>query len=127
MPRKFDPSTLYAPIGLYHNAVEVGPGERLVFSSGIIGCDPDGTVPADPKAQIDRAWMNVRQFLEGCGFGPENLVRLTMHLTDRAHIPLSRDARIRALGDHMQAAVTGLVVELFDPDLVIEIDVVAAG
>lgn len=125
--RKFSPATIYPPVGRYYNAVEVGPGERIVFSAGIIGMDISGTLPADPAQQIGQAWENVAAFLRGAGMGPANLVRLTMHLTDRALIPVSREARIRVLGEDMHCAVTGLIVQLFDPDLVIEIDVCAAG
>lgn len=127
MVRKFDPDTVYAPIGQYHNAVEVGPGERLVFSSGIIGMTKDGRLPDDPAAQIDQAWTNVAAFLEGNGMTSDSLVRLKMHLTDRELLPLSREARIRHLGEHMNAAVTGVIVGLFDPALYIEIDVIAAA
>ena len=127
MVRKFDPEQIYAPTGLYYNAVEVGPAERLVFSSGIIGMTKDGTLLEDPAEQIDQAWRNVAGFLEGAGLTTDNLVRLKMHLTDRDHLPLSREARIRNLGEHMHCAVTGVVVALFDPALVIEIDVSAAA
>ena len=71
--------------------------------------------------------MNVAGFLEGAGMTTDNLVRLKMHLTDPDLLPLSRDARIRALGEHMHCAVTGVIVSLFDPALVIEIDVIAAA
>lgn len=127
MVRKFDPETIYAPIGQYHNAVEVGPGERLVFSSGIIGMTKDGVLPSEPAHQIDQAWQNVAAFLEGSGLSPANLVRLKMHLVDRDLLALSREARIRHLGEHMNAAVTGVIAGLFDPALLIEIDVVAAA
>ena len=127
MIRKFNPDTIYPPIGQYHNAVEVGPGERLVFSSGIIGMTLDGTLPDDAAEQIDLAWKNVAGFLDGVGMTTDNLVRLKMHLVDRDLLPLSRDARIRHLGEHMHCAVTGVIVDLFDPALVIEIDVCASA
>ena len=127
MPRKFDPETIYAPIGQDYNAIEVGAGERLVFSSGIIGMTKDGTLLEDATAQIDQAWMNVAHFLDGMGMTTDNLVRLKMHLTDRDLLPVSRDARIRHLGEHMHCAVTGVIVELFDQALLIEINVVAAA
>jgi len=126
MPRKFNPDTLYRPHGLYHNAVEVPAGETLVFSSGIIGCSVDGTLLQDPGEQMVQAWKNVAAFLEGAGMTTDNLVRLTMHITNRDHVALSKQARIQVLGEHMQCAVTGLITDLFDPDLVIEIDIVAA-
>lgn len=127
MPRKISPGTIYAPLGQYHNAVEVGPGERLVFSAGIVGYTRDGELLMDPAEQIAQAWRNVADFLSGCGMTPDNLVRLTMHLTDRDLLSVSKDARIAALGEPMHCAVTGLIVGLFDPDLVIEVDVIAAA
>lgn len=128
MPRKFDPETMAPPAGLYHNAVEVLPGERLVFSSGIVGYREDGTLPDTAEEQIAQAWRNVGSFLDGVGMNaPDHLVRLTMRLTDRAHVTVSKEARIAALGAHMNAAVTGVICQLFYSELFIEIDVVAAG
>ncbi len=127
MVRKFDPETIYPPVGKYYNAVEIGPSERLVCSSGIIGMRKDGVLLNDPNEQIKQAWLNVREFLAGVDMEPANLVRLKMHLTDRDLLSVSREARIHALGEHMHCAVTGVIVSLFDPALVIEIDVWAAG
>ena len=125
--RKFNPDTMYAPHGAYFNAVALEPGDRLICSSGIIGALADGTVVSDPEAQIVEAWRNVARFLAGCDLTVESLVRLKIHLTDMKWYDASRDARIAALGAHMNATVTGLVVAgLFDPDLVLEIEVVAA-
>lgn len=126
MLKKYDPKTLYAAHGLYHNAVEVPAGMSLVFSSGIIGADATGRIIPDAPEQIYQAWRNVRAFLEGINAAPDHLVRITMHLTDRDHLDLSKSARIEALGEQMNAAVTGLITGLFDPALHIEIDVVAA-
>jgi enamine deaminase RidA (YjgF/YER057c/UK114 family) len=126
MPHKFNPDTIYPPLGKYFNAVEVSPGERLVFSAGIIGMTPSGELPEDPKKQIGQAWQNVAAFLKGAGMTRANLVKLTMLLTRREHIEISRDARIKALGQPQDCAVTELIVQVFDPALYIEIDVYAA-
>lgn len=99
MVQKYDPDTIYAPIGPYHNAAEVGPNERLVFSSGIIGMTRDGVLLDDPAQQIDQAWANVAAFLEGNGMTHDNLVRMKMHLTNRDLLPISREARIRHLAN----------------------------
>ncbi len=126
MLRKFNPATLYEPQGQYHNAIEVPAGCRLVFSSGIIGLDQEGQLARDPETQIRQAWANVAAFLAGTGATTDNLVRMTMHLTDADLIPMSKTGRIAALGEAIPCAVTGLIVGLFDPDLVIELDVIAA-
>ncbi len=124
--KKYDPPGLYAAHGLYHNAVAVPEGRALVFSSGLIGADDTGAVIADPQAQIARAWRNVAAFLQGIGARTEDLVRLQVHLSDRGYVDDSKAARIDALGAHLNSAVTGAIVSLFDPDLVIEIDVIVA-
>lgn len=126
MPEKFSPGGLYKPHGLYHNAVEVRLDESLIFSSGIIGCRLDGSLVENPDEQMLHAWTNVAAFLNGCNLTTDNLVRLTMHIPNREHVTLSKNARIKVLGENMHCAVTGLIVDLFDPDLVIEIDVIAA-
>lgn len=119
MVKKYDPLGLYPLAGRYFNAVETEPGETLIFSSGIVGSEMDGTIPEDVSRQIDLAWSNVRRFLEGCELTTENLVHLKMHLTDIRHLSPSKEARIRHLGEHMNFSVTGVIVGLFDPNLVI--------
>lgn len=96
---KFAPETFYPAYGLYHNAVGVLAGTSLVFSSSIIGADTAA---------------------------PEDLVPLMVHLTNRGNLGLSKTACIEALGPHMKSAVPGVIADLFDPALFIEIDVVAA-
>lgn len=126
MAEKFNPAGLYEPQLLYFNAVRVSAEQETIYSSGIVGFEEDGNLPKDQALQIEQAWKNVAAFLTGCGLSANDLVRLKIHLTDRGLIPISREARIRNLGEHMNAAVTGVIVELFDPDLCIEIDIVAA-
>ena len=125
--RKFNPDTMYHPAGQYFNAVEVEANNRLIYSSGIVGAMDDGSIVKDPEQQIDQAWRNVAAFLKGCNLTTGNLVRMKMHITKQDYIVISKHARIRHLGEHMNCAVTGVIVELFDPDLFIEIDVLAAA
>lgn len=124
--KKFNPEGMYKPAGQYFGAVEVNSNDRLIYSSGIIGAWEDGSIVPGPQDQIDQAWRNVLAFINGCGLTTDNLVRMQMHITKHEFIEIRKRARIKHLGDHMNCAVTGLVVELFDPDLYIEIDVIAA-
>jgi len=120
-----NPDGLYAPES-YWNAVEVSASTGLVFSSGIVGMTADGTLPSDPREQVDLAWDNLAAFLSAENLTSQNLVRLQMYYVSRAVVDLSRDARIRVLGDHMGCAVTGIICDLMDEALVLEIDLVAA-
>jgi enamine deaminase RidA (YjgF/YER057c/UK114 family) len=126
MLRKFNPQNIYQPHGNYFNAVEVSSEYSMIYSSGIIGARLDGVVISDPEEQISQAWKNVAAFLDSEGLNSENLVRMTMHLTNINYLSASKNARVSALGERMGCAVTGLIVGLFDPELVIEIDLVAA-
>lgn len=125
MVRKFDPDTIYRPFGRYYNAVEVEPGEALVISAGIVGARADGSMPCEPAEQIALAWQNVAAWLRGCGLTRDDLVKLTMYLTDHEHVVVSKAARIAALGEPQDCAVTGLIVGLFEPEIYIEIDAYA--
>ena len=126
MPKKYNPPTIYAPVGTYNNAVEVGPDETLVVSAGIVGVTKEGKLVEDPTEQMELAWKNVMAWLEGVGMTRENLVKLTMYLSSPDHIVGCREARARVLGDRMDCAATGIIAQLFDPAMVIEIDVYAA-
>ena len=54
MLRKFDPETMYEPAGKYYGAVGVGPGERLIYSSGIVGATDDGSIVSQPEEKFIR-------------------------------------------------------------------------
>jgi len=123
--KKYNPDTIFDPPGNWVNAVELEAGERLLVTAGIVGITRDGELVADPVAQIKQAWKNVAGLLEGAGMTPDNLVKLTIYFTSAEHIDASRAARASALGD-ARYGMTGIIVQLVDPSMVIEIDVYAA-
>ena len=126
MPTKFNPQSIYPPIGKYYNLVELDPGERLIISAGIVGIDENENLVEGPTAQIDQAWKNVASVIKELGLTRENLVKMTLYLTRREHIDICSEAHIRHLGPPQDCAVTGVIVELFDPDLYIEIEIYLA-
>lgn len=123
MPTKFNPESIYPPIGKYYNLVELDPGERLIVSAGIVGIDLEGNLVEGPEAQIEQAWKNVAAVIAEQGLTRDNLVKMTLYLTRRDHIEICSDMHIRHLGPPQDCAVTGVIVELFDPDLYIEIEI----
>lgn len=89
---KFDASEAPKPVGLYPHARRVG---NLLFLSGIGPRDPkDDSVPGltqsksgnytsfDFEAQCHSVFQNVRRVLDGCGAKWEDLVDVTVFLTD---------------------------------------------
>lgn len=112
------------PGGAYSQAVEVSGGNRILFLSGQLGTEVDGTVPSSMEEQARLAWRNVGRQLAAAGMGFGNLVKVTMIIPNAAEIPASRAARAEVLGD-LRPASTVIVAGLADPAWKIEIEGVA--
>lgn len=72
-------------IGAYSQAVRAG---NTVYLSGQIGLDPETMQMAeDIDAQIRRVLLNLQAVAEAAGGGLDDIVKLTVYLTDLAHFP----------------------------------------
>lgn len=73
-------------IGPYSQAVRAGD---LVFLSGQIPLDPATMelVSGDFEAQVRRAFENLKAVVEAAGGRLDQVVKLTLFLTDLAHFP----------------------------------------
>ena len=61
----------------------------FVVSGAISGADPEtGQVPADLDSQCRAMFANVQRVLEAAGGTPEDIVKMTMWITDRALRPI---------------------------------------
>ncbi len=126
--KRYNPDTVYQPVAAYHQNNEVPAGARWLVSAGQVGLDLDGNLIKDQKGQINQAWQNVRAIVDAAGMTPDDLVKLTIFMTPNAadNMPYGRECRAEALGDVKPAATLVYVAGLADPDMVIEIDVMAA-
>ena len=75
-----NPESIHAPLGRYVHQIEASAESRLLFISGQIGAEPDGTVPEDAVAQFRVALENVTRNLEAAGFEASDLVKLTTYV-----------------------------------------------
>lgn len=113
--------------GIYAHAVELAAPARMLFVSGQIGTAPDGRVPANFAAQCDQAMANVEALLAAAGMAKTDIVKVTYYVTSAADLPALALARARRWASDAPPAVTTLVVAgLARPDLLVEIEVVAA-
>lgn len=72
-----------AAVGPYSQAVAAGPG-KTVYLSGQIGLEP-GTgelVSENFEGQVRQSFANMQQVIEAAGGTLENIVKLTLFLTD---------------------------------------------
>lgn len=116
-----------APVasGGYAQAVEIVDAKRLLFISGQIPVAADGRVPGTFRAQCQLAWANVEAQLRAAGMSLDNLVKVTTFLSDRRFADENGEVRRQVLGTHTPA-LTVVIVGIFDPAWLVEIEAVAA-
>ena len=128
MLKTYNPSGIAGPFGHYDHGVEAVNVSRLLHVSGQVGSEPDGSVPDDVEAQIERVWLNIEAVLAEAGMTPANIVRTITYMLDSAYVPLLGAARLRHLGaDHRAASSTIVVAGLVKPEWKVEIDAVAVA
>ena len=100
----------------------------LVFVSGQAPVDPDGTLVGvgDFGAQARQTFDNLATVLEGSGATFGDVVKVTVYLTDMA--TLAEYTRIKAgyVQDRQPASTAIAVQALAHPDMMIEVEAVAA-
>ncbi|SFB69947.1 Enamine deaminase RidA, house cleaning of reactive enamine intermediates, YjgF/YER057c/UK114 family [Nocardioides terrae] len=120
------PSTLPTPLG-YSHAVSVEPGRRLVFLSGQVGLTADGVVSEGWEAQTRQTFRNLGLALGAAGAAWSDVVKLTYFVTTTDELPLVRAIRDEFVDvEHPPASSLVQVAGLFRPDVVIEVEAVAA-
>jgi len=114
-------------VGSYSDAVEINGAKRIVYVSGTPGINSDsGKLPESFAEQADLAWKNIVQILSEADMGVEDIVKLTQHLIRREDLAGYRDIRTQYLGECAPASMLTFLPELVWPDMLIELEVVAA-
>ncbi|NOX51835.1 MAG: RidA family protein [Gammaproteobacteria bacterium] len=75
------PAALQSSYDLYHFA----PARRhngMLYFSGQIGVQPDGSVPDTAEAEFRNAWTNIDLVLTEAGLGFSNLIEITSYHVD---------------------------------------------
>ena len=129
--RRHNPPTVHPPLGRYSHATvhPLGPGLKRLVMAGQVGVKIDGKVAVDLGAQIEQAWDNLLAVLASEGMGPADLVKITFFTTDGSPeaLKLSREIRVRKLGDLAPSSTFLVVAGLAGPDLKVEIEGEAVG
>lgn len=110
----------------YAQACEVSDLSRLLYISGQVPADAEGRVPADYRSQYRLAWANVEAQLQAAGMSFDNLIKVTIFLSDRALIAQSAGLRKDILGDR-SPALTIVIAGIYDEAWLLEIEAVAAA
>jgi enamine deaminase RidA (YjgF/YER057c/UK114 family) len=87
MPKQIiNPSTLSPPAGYSYAVKKHG---TPVFIAGQVGIGADGRIAGegDVAAQTEQAFQNVRTVVEACGGTMDDIVKITIYVTDPAFRP----------------------------------------
>ncbi len=117
---------LSKPLGIYSQAVKT-EGNRHLFISGMTARDKSGNVvgKGDMKAQTRQVLENIRTVLEEVGATFENIVKVTVYVTDMSRFKEIHEARAEYFKQDYPASTMVQVSGLVSPDLMIEIEAVA--
>jgi len=108
------------------HATEIPANARLLFCNGQVGARLDGSVPHDPREQIEVIFDRIGTILAASNMTFDDVVKFTVYVTDKSILADYFRLRRQFMGDHNPPA-TLLVVQPFPhPGVEIEIEVIAA-
>lgn len=120
-----NPATVRTVSGYSHALIKSG---TPVFVTGQVAWDVDGAVvgKGDIHAQVDQTWANIHAVLADLGASITDVVKLTTYATDARYMQAIGEGKARQFEQGRFPASTFVVVAgLADPDLLVEIEVIA--
>jgi 2-iminobutanoate/2-iminopropanoate deaminase len=122
--REYRIDGLAEPISHYTDAVVAG---ELLFVSGLVGVDQHGALVGgeDVAAQARQVFENMRLVLEEAGCRFEDVVKVTVYLTDVDDRPKINPVRQEVFGGARPASTLVEVSRLAVPGAKVEIEAVA--
>jgi 2-iminobutanoate/2-iminopropanoate deaminase len=112
---------------LYSHVVSV-EAKRLIFISGQLSRDKNGDIvgAGDMRAQLRKVLENLSDALQSAGASLSDLVRTNTYVTDIDEYFKHVDVRMEFYQHAMPTSTTVEVRRLAQPELMIEIDAIAA-
>ena len=115
------------PVANYKMATRM-EGGRLLYISGQVARDADGHVlgKGDIRTQALQVFQNLRQVLQAAGGDLSDLLKITTYLTRIEDFPAVAEIRSRLFPGALPASTLIIVTRLAQPDLLIEVEGMAA-
>lgn len=110
----------------YAQAHLVEAPTRWLFVSGQIPVDAADQVPTAFEDQCRLVWHNVEAQLRAGGMSLQDLVRVTVFLSDRQYREANYRVRNEILGGHAPA-LTIIIADIYDAAWLLEIEAIAAA
>lgn len=126
MRRNLNPDAVFAP-QIYSHAVEVAAPQRLLYVSGQVGVRKDGTLAEGMSAQAAVAVENMTAVLAEAGMTVAEVIKYTIYLTDEAQTGAFMQAAAGLLASPPPAVTLVYVKALARPDMLVEVEAIAAA
>ena len=127
MPIKVHNPKTVSLAGAYSLGAEVPAGARLLYVSGQVGINAKGKVQDGIEKQTAQVWKNIGQVLKSGGMAYKDIVKVNVYLTDSRFVGPYRAVRDLFMGAAPYPASTLVIVAgLVSPDLLVEVEAVAA-
>lgn len=120
------PPAIAPPAANYELAMVTQAPAKMLFTAGIVGVRPDGSVPDGVGDQAAEMWTSVRAILEEAGFAVTDIVAYTTYVVHGADLRVVMEARDRFLGGHSAASTLVPVPALARSEWKVEVAVVAS-
>ncbi|MCC6918205.1 MAG: RidA family protein [Alphaproteobacteria bacterium] len=125
---RFNPDAVHAPAGAYSHAGKVKAGSEMLYIAGQVGVAKDGTTPPGIEGQTEIVFSNIKAVLEAGGFTVADLVKINLFIVANqiASVGKVREIRARHMGDVKPASTLVYVSALAAPELLLEVEAIAA-
>ncbi len=107
------------PVSHYCHATRAGD---RIWVSGTVGVAPDGSIPTETIEQFRVALENLDNVLRAAGGAPQDIVKVTVFLTDVNDRAAINPQRQNYFGEHRPASTLVEVSALVLPELKVEIE-----
>ncbi len=107
------------PVSHYCHAVEA---HGIIWVSGLVGMNFDGTIPKNTKEQFDIAIKDLNTCLVAAGGSSSDVVKVRVFLTDINDRTIINPKRIEYFGEHKPASTLLEISALVDPRMKVEIE-----
>jgi 2-iminobutanoate/2-iminopropanoate deaminase len=124
--RRLTPQTIHPPFARYAHGVEIPGGSRVVFCSGQLGIEKNGTIPEGVEAQARLCFQAIAAILGDAGMDLHDLVRINAYVTGAQYLAGYMKVRDAFIGDPPPASTLMIVQGFARPEFKVEIEAVAA-
>jgi 2-iminobutanoate/2-iminopropanoate deaminase len=115
------------PVANYKMATRM-EGGRLLYIAGQVARDAEGNVlgKGDIRLQARQVFQNLRQVLQAAGGDLSDLLKMTTYITRSEDFPAVAEVRSSFFPGQLPASTLIIVTRLAQPDLLIEVEGMAA-